>query len=86
MNGLPDCQSELEIERILDRDLLCVCQLVNAFVAAMRPALNVSLSFLQYVGCCTLECIPITTVAENEQISQNGINCPEFSGITFQVS
>jgi hypothetical protein len=66
--------------------LLCVCQLVDAFVVGMRPALNVQLSFSQCVGWCALKCIPITTVCETEQISHNRINCPEFSGIAFQAN
>jgi hypothetical protein len=49
---------------------------VIALIAAMRLALNMQLSFSQCVGCCTLE---VTTVCETEQISQNGMNCPEFS-------
>jgi hypothetical protein len=65
--------------------LLYVCQLVDAFVAAMRPALSVQFFFSQCVGCYALECIPITTVRETEQISQDHINFSEFSGITFLI-
>jgi hypothetical protein len=86
MNGFPDSQAELEIQQILDRDLLCACQRVNALIAALRPALNVRLSFLQCVGCRPLERTPIGTVCQTEQIFQTRINFPEFSGITFQIS